>query len=467
MTSSHDKTRQGPTLPETTYVFEPGRRLNSWKEVAAYFGRTDRTVMRWEVERGLPIHRVPGMPKSRIYAEVVELEAWRRGAQARLAEAEAAEHSPAEDVGTPAAPARSGRGRGVWIAAGLVALAAIGALGLQPWRWGAASSASASSPPPLAAQRLYVAGMDDWERRTPASLNRAVGEFGAAIALYPRYAEAYAGLAYCYDLLREYTLMPETQSYSLAKAAAERALALNDRIAAAHAALAFADYFGFWDTADARAHFRRAVDLEPNNETVRHWYASFLLSEGDGAGALEQIKAAMALDPASPTIQADRALILVSVGQTALGVAELERLARDDPTFLSPHRYLADHALLTGGDSEFLRQATIAAELTSDGPRLAVLAAARKGLNGGGRLGMLRAMYEAQGKLFEAGLGKARDKARIAALMGDRKQALADLGLAIDRHEADLPGVGRDPVFRPFVGDPAFQRLFARLGSGG
>ena len=151
--------------------------------------------------------------------------------------------------------------------AGLVAAAVIALIANTPAVKGAGPvRPSASIPPrpaPLEAQRLYLAGMDDWARRTPASLNRAVGEFNAAIARDGDYAEAYAGLAGCYDLLREYTLMPSSQAFPLAKAAAERALVLDDRLAGAHASLGFADFYGYWDTASARREFARAIALDP------------------------------------------------------------------------------------------------------------------------------------------------------------------------------------------------------------
>ncbi len=467
MTSSHDKTRQDTTWPVTTPAANDGRRLNSWKEVAAYFGRTDRTVMRWEVERGMPIHRVPGMLKSRIYAEVGELEAWRRGSQALLEEDDTVEVGTGGAAPETEPQPRQLVSRQLWFAAGLVIFGALIALIIQLWRQGAAVPFIPAAPPPLAAQRLYVQGMDEWERRTPASLNLAVSKFRQAIAIHPGYAEAYAGLAESYDLLREYTLMPEEQSYSLAKSTAEHALKLNDRVASAHAALAFADYFGFSDPAGARKHFQRAIELEPRNETARHWYASFLSAEGDYAGALRQINAALAIDPTSLAIQADRDLFLIRNGQATAGVADLKRLATDHPAFLSPHNYLADYAMSTGDNEAFIRQSLIAARLTGNAARLDLLEAARKGLDKGGRMEMLRAMYAQQARLFEEGIGKAADMAHTAGLIGDRARVLANLSLALDRHETELLGIDRDPAYRAFLDDPEFRRLASRLKNAG
>jgi len=441
------------------------QRLESWKEVAGYFGRTDRTVKRWEVERRLPIHRPPGAGRGRIYAEVAELEAWLKGGLGPQAREEPLENPPVE---ADAVGEEQAKPAGRWpVLAALPAVVAV-VLVVAAFMWNrhaAQGAAPSASDPPLAAQRLYVAGMDDWEKRTPESLNRAVGEFRAAIGLYPRYAQAYAGLADCYDLLRQYTLMPATQSYALAKAAAEHALALDERVAGAHAALAFADYFGYWDAAGARTHFQRALALEPDNKTTRHWFATFLLSMGDVAGALKQIDAAQTLDPASLSIRADRDVILDCSHQAA-GLADLKRLEREHPKFLSPHVYLAEHDERSGDDREFLREASIAAQLTSNASRLAVLAAARRGLAMGGHRGMLRAMLEAQTKLFEAGSGDALDLARLAALLGDRKAALADLSLAVDRREADFSEKASGGLFAFLAGDPVYERLIARLRPG-
>ena len=184
----------------------------------------------------------------------------------------------------------------------------------------------AARPPPLAAQRLYLAGMDDWAKRTPAGLNRAVTEFSAAIARDPDYGEAYAGLAITYDLLREYTLMPSSQAYQLATAAAQRALALDDRLSYAHAALGFAEFYGSRKTSAARSEFRRAVELDPRNETAHHWRATFLMTLGDVAGARREIEAAWALNPGSLAIAADRAFILYANGKTAEAVGNLKAL---------------------------------------------------------------------------------------------------------------------------------------------
>src|SRR5271167_1139093 len=58
-----------------------GKRLDTWKEIGAFFGRDERTVKRWETTRGLPVHRVPGAGRANVYAYTDELAEWLHGAK--------------------------------------------------------------------------------------------------------------------------------------------------------------------------------------------------------------------------------------------------------------------------------------------------------------------------------------------------------------------------------------------------
>jgi Tfp pilus assembly protein PilF len=128
------------------------------------------------------------------------------------------------------------------------------------------------------AEDYYLQGRFYWNKRTPESLGQAVDSFTQAIVHDPTYSDAYVGLADCYNLLREYTMMPANEAYPRALAAAKKAVELNDRSSQAHASLAFVSFNGMWDSGMADEEFRRAIDLDPNNSNAHHWYATFLLS---------------------------------------------------------------------------------------------------------------------------------------------------------------------------------------------
>lgn len=199
-------------------------------------------------------------------------------------------------------------------------------------------------------------------------------EFEGAISRDQAHAGAYAGLAETYDLPRQYTATPPAQAYPLAREAAGRALALDPDLADAHTALAFADYWGFWDARAARAHFRRALELDPRGVLAHHWYATFLVSRGEAAEALTQIDAAPRLDPTSRAIQMNRAFILAKVGREPEAVAILRRLAAANPAFLSPHQYLSGMAYDMGDDVTYLDERAKTAALLGSREALEALA---------------------------------------------------------------------------------------------
>ena len=448
----------------------PKTRLTNWKEVAAFFGKGERTVMRWEAERGLPVHRLPGEARSGIYADVAELEAWlKRGgaavaeaAEAGASEAGAAEAGPAYipklvDEAPPApegraAPTRTRRVAQWAVAPALLALAVF-----------AMSRPPTASPPPPAAHALYLRGLQDWAQRTPASLNAAVDEFSAAIRLDNNYAEAYVGLANCYNLLREFAAMPAAQAYALAKAAAARAIALRPDLAGAHSAYAFALFFGDWNFAEARREFERALRLDPNNAGIHHWYATTLMALNARQSALIELDRAAELAPDSLSIQADRAFCLYFMGRAAEAKSTLTYLAASHPDFYSTHAYLATIALDTGDDAAYVHEILLCARLKQDQAGETLAHDAQAALATGGHAAMLHAILQARLAALASGAGSARDVARVYSMLGDAPHVLAYTALAIDRRDEDAFVLLRDTRISTLLGDAALAPLRARF----
>lgn len=424
----------------------PIGRLESWKAVAAYFGRDERTVRRWETERGLPIHRLPGGARSRVYADVTELEAWRRG-------------GGAEDR---AKAARAPKLLRRWLYLGVIAAAAAAALVVGVLWFGLAPKVR-GGPPPIAAQRLYVEGEAAWAQRSPAGLNQAVDDFSAATRLDPDYAEAWVGLAKTFDLIREYTLVPDAQAFQQARTAAQRAIALDDRLAEAHTALAFADYWGYWDAAAARGEFQRAIALDPKSSLAHHWFATFLSSRNETSAALREIARARALEPASRAIRADQGALLMQAGRTAEALAALRAAEAADPGFRSPHSYLAGYYLMHGPETEYLKECDTLAKVIRNLPGESECDSARKGFVAGGRTGMLQAMLTDRLDRLRVGSATAASVARIYMLLGDKAQALALLRQSLSRRDPDVIGLEGDLRFAPLRGDPAFQQIIREV----
>jgi len=325
----------------------PVEKLDSWKEIAAFFARDERTVKRWEKERGLPVHRLPGSSKARVFAYGEELAAWSRSAAPETEVAQApAPLAAAADVGVPpTVPAPAGitrRFRVLAASLGAVALAVV-AISLNYPLGNRRAAAHTTNPE---AEDLYLKGRYHWNKRTPEDLTKALDFFTQAIVHDPGYAKAYAGLADTYNLLREFSQMPSNEAFSRSLAAAKRAVELDDGLAEAHNSLAFASFYGAWDFATADREFKRAIELNPNYATAYHWYANTLMSLGRFPEAIANITRAQRLDPASASILADKGEILFVAGQRDAGIALLKQVSAADPAFQSPHRYLQNIYLI-------------------------------------------------------------------------------------------------------------------------
>ena len=442
-------------------------RLETWKEVAAFFSRDERTVKRWEVQRGLPVRRLPGAGRSRIYALVDELEAWRTGGGMAGGEADTVPVLPAASA--PVAPPPSiGRlgssdGHRAWWRPAAIALACLLFVSLTWFVWNREHAIRRSTSPSFAAQRAYVAATVDWQKRTPESLERAERGYQAAIASDPDYAPAYVGLAKTYNLLREYTGMPDSQAYPLARTYALKAIALDDTSSDAHAALGFASYWGFWDIPKARAEFARAVELDPRNETAHLWYATFLSNLGEEGAALREIDAARALEPGSVGIATDRALIIALGGDHKAGIEALRRLAAVAPRAPGPLQFIGGLRLKPGDYPPYLGASRRLAAIDGDPKKVAAAAAADRSYRDGGARSLLAHLIAEGDAAYIRNRGPAFDLAILYSLANDPGHALKLLRVSADRRESAFLQITNPANFRHLRTAAAFDSLLARL----
>lgn len=435
---------------EAAKAGDPGdRRLNTWKEIASFFECDERTVKRWETTRGLPVHRVPNGIRSTVFAYENELRAW-------LNSREDAQPPPPD----PKSPARSVFAQGWPVSA---ALAALGIVALVIGFWRARPNPVAHHPS-AEALAFYRAGLFEWQSRTPGGLRHAVDDFTQAIIRDPQYAQAYAGLAQCYELLREYTTATPDYAFPRAKAAADRAVALDPSLADAHLALAFVDFYWSHDAATARREFRRAIALAPQSAVAHHWYATFLLEMAEFPAAIAQIDRAAALDTESIAIQADKGLILFYAGRRDESLALLQRLELTQPSFASTHRYLARVYLAQRNERGYLRELSLGADAIEDADVKALEAAGERGLTASGRDGMLQAMLLLEEPLALDGRGSAYAIATMHAELGDARGTLIWLRQSLARGESEITGLAIEPGFRKLRALPEFRSLEQAAG---
>ena len=458
------------------------QRLVSWKEIAAYFNCDVRTVKRWERERGLPVHRVPGGERSRVFAYAAELKIWLHApsqegeVSSPSSAAETSEIAPHKSldpridesnpvVPVPPAPRSLFRIGAIW-GLSLLVLVAGASFAYRVHSAGPGKSAPRSGEarrPVAAAQEAYLRGRYYLEKRTSESLPQAVDAYTQAIVLDSGFAEAYAGLAECYDLMPEFTGMPQAEAMPRAIAAARKAIAINDSLPNAHSALAFALFWYQWDFKDAEPEYERAIELDPKNVEAHHWYATTLMSAEKYPEALREIDVAQQLDPASRSILADQGAILYQSGNRDAAIPILLRLQAAEPDFFSPPHYLANiyfHEENYRGYLDELKRIAAATRRDSDA---AFAAAAEDGWKKAGAPGLLRAVRSLYEKSFATGKDDGVLLAQVCARQGDLASAVKYLKAASAAHDYNVKQVLSAEWTPQLNGYPPFEALRSQI----
>lgn len=314
------------------------------------------------------------------------------------------------------------------------------------------------------AEDLYLKGRVYWSKRTPESLHQAVDAFNQAIARDPGYSDAYVGLADSYNLLREFSVMPQGEAYFKAFAASKKAIELDPQSSEAHATLAFVTFWGMWDAPGAEKEFRRAIELDPKNSKAHHWFATFLHALGRHDEALTEIEIARKLDPNSSSILADKGALLLGAGQREEGLQLLRQLETAEPDFVSPHRYLRFGYFESRDYPNYLAEFRKEATLMHDPATLSEVDAAARGYATGGERGLLEAQLSAQQKLYGEGKESAFFIAQTEARLGKTPEALKYMAICIQAHDDRSFGIAHDATFEGFHGDPAFRQIVATIG---
>jgi len=195
----------------------------------------------------------------------------------------------------------------------------------------------------MEAYALYLKGRFFLNKLSPADTYKAVSCYQQAIDLDPGFALAYTGLAITYVVMGPsvgLTLISPEEAYPQAQAAVMKALALDDRLAAAHAVQGIIHVVFEWDWSGAYSAFCRALDLNQNDSDVHLWYSWYLLAICHFDESLEAARHAEDLDPLSLSCKTRTASIYMYLGRNDEQIAQLEQILEMDP-----HYYLALHLL--------------------------------------------------------------------------------------------------------------------------
>ena len=317
------------------------------------------------------------------------------------------------------------------------------------------------SPKSAEAHDLYLKGMYFWNKRSVAGFQQAIENFQQATSIDPNYALAYAGLANSYTLLTAYSSASAPLYMPQARAAALRALELDNNLAEAHTALALIIQNHDWDWQTSEKEYRRAIELNPNYATAHHWYAEHLMWLGRFGEALRESEKARQLDPLSLIIAADHGAILYFSRQYDLAIEQFHAVLRKDPGFHTAN--LVIYACVENGMfDQALTNAEKMRPLFGEGPwywsTLAYIY---------GRAGRLERARRELDRLEKLNRRQPLDPVTMVWAhlgVGDKEEALADLERAYSGHFSFLTSLKVEPGFDPLRSDPRLQDLLRYMG---
>ena len=311
------------------------------------------------------------------------------------------------------------------------------------------------------AYELYLKGRFYWNRRTAENLRKAVDLFQQAIEKDPNYALAHVGVADCYVMMEEYTGTPARETLPKAKAAVQSALRIDDSLAEAHASQAMV-YWLSWQYADSESEFKRAIQLNPNYPTARHWYSLLLRSLGRRNEGEAEIKRAYELDPLSPIINVNVADFANLRGDHETALAQAKKIIELYPNFAVGYLYLGWSYQRKGDYQNAILALEKSAELSSRwsfvvGPLGQCYALA-------GRRADAQAIVKELEERYAKHEALATSVAAVYAGLGDRDQAFVWLEKGFQEHSGEMVRINFDPPYELLKSDPRFAALLGRMG---
>jgi TolB-like protein/DNA-binding winged helix-turn-helix (wHTH) protein/Tfp pilus assembly protein PilF len=308
----------------------------------------------------------------------------------------------------------------------------------------------------------YLKGRYYWNKRTADGLKQAIDYFKRSVSIDPSNAEAYSGLADSYALAGDwgYGVLPLTEAFPLAKAAADEALALDDRLGEAHTSLAFVLDVYFWDWDGAEKQYQLAINLNPGYAVTHQWYAWHLFTLGHNAEGMFEMRRAESLDPLSPIIRANVAEALSISHLFEESVRQSRRTLALDPNFAIGHSQLAQALVQEQQYAVAIAEFQRAIELSGHLVTLDAYLGHAYALSGR-KADALKIAKELETR---PDLKSSAD-ASIALIyvgLGDMDQAMSWLNKAYDARFN--PSILIRPAFDPLRSDARFQELKRRMG---
>jgi serine/threonine-protein kinase len=312
------------------------------------------------------------------------------------------------------------------------------------------------------AYQSYLKGRYHWNKRTQEGLKKSIEYFTEALDKDPTYAQAYAGMADSYNTLARFNFLRPQEAYPKARAAATKALEIDETLAEAHSSLAVVKMDYEWDLPGAEREFKRAIELNPSYPSAHQWYGLLLMSRGQTEQALAETKRAQQLDPLSLIVDMGLGGLYIYARRFDEAIAYLEKVRELHPEAFQPDSNLAYVYEIKGMKDEavasYLKSRTLAGDTAE-------------------RIAALKAAYAVSGwkgylqKRVDEMKEHARQKRYISPFsvallytqMGEKNQALAWLEKTYEERNYRLLFIKVDARLDSLRSEPRFLDLVRRI----
>jgi tetratricopeptide (TPR) repeat protein len=311
------------------------------------------------------------------------------------------------------------------------------------------------------AYHLYLKGRYFWNKRTSEALTNGIEFFQQAIAKDPDYALAYTGLADSYAIIPFYSNLPPKPAFEEAKKATDKALAIDDTLAEAHASLGFLKEYYEWDWAGADKEYKKAINLNPNYATAHQWYGMYFMKLGENEKATRELKRALRFDPRSLIIKADLGLPFYFKRRYAAAVEQYQKILEIDRDFIWARFFLGWAYEKSGKFSEAIAEFE-KAKLIDDRPEVSAMIAHTYAVSGR-RDEAIAILNSLEGQAKHHYISPYYI-ALIFAGLDDKEQAFGWLEKASSDRNEWLVWLKVDPRFDSLRSDPRFTSLLRRIG---
>jgi TolB-like protein/Tfp pilus assembly protein PilF len=321
------------------------------------------------------------------------------------------------------------------------------------------------------AYQLYLKGRYFWNKRTPEDLQRAADYFQQAITKDPNYALAYSGLADAYIYMGyAFGRTPAMEAMPTAKAAALKALELDQNLAEAHISLGLVKFFYDWDWAGAESEFKRAIQLNPNYPSAYHFYSVYLIcvpKKFDEAIAVA--KRGLELDPLSIPINNILALHLYYAGRYDEAIAQRRKTLELNPNDINGHIQLSESYAAKGMYGEAFAERLVSRTL-SGADKEKVEEYRRIYASSGWNAYLQKTLWDEHEELLKK-LNQPEHTnldtffaATSYAALGEKDKAFELLNKMYDERDGLLIWLKVDHGCDPLRSDPRFADLLRRVG---